>query len=380
MSLLALLPFVCGVLASSDGGTAGIEALRSAAVDAPDATRQLEDFVSSGAPDDPNRLGALVALRDRAMADGDYALAARWNREAGGLAGRPLGHISVDVEGAPPQVAEVQSETLRASRGLMGFPRTEAVFGGVAVSALVDTGAEYAVISETLARGARLVDLGDAGMVGSAGHVTGGRVTLGDIEMGGSRYRNAIIIVVPDEALQFPLGFRIEAILGMPQIRAFSAIEFSGDRMTTYTTPVGADDGGVVDPPNLFWDGAQLFAAVQVDGAPEMFLLDTGARRSSRRVFEADADMGTLSARGLGGSARVQGRRGSATLGLDDRTLSLGRLETRLAPPRRGCGRFDPSSILGWDALSKGDFRIDFDKMRLDWIDVAEATETRDRG
>jgi predicted aspartyl protease len=322
----------------------------------------------------------MVALRDRAMADGDYAQAARWNREAGGLAGRPLGHISVDVEGAPPQVAEVQSETLRASRGLMGFPRTEAVFGGVAVSALVDTGANYAVISETLARGARLVDLGDAGLVGSAGHVTGGRVTLGDIEMGGSRFRNAIIIVLPDEALQFPLGFRIEAILGMPQIRAFSAIEFSGDRMTTFTSPSESDDEGVADPPNLVWDGAQLFAAVQVDGAPEMFMLDTGARRSSRLVVQQDADMGTISVRGLGGSASVQGRRGSATLGLDDRTLSLGRLETRLAPPRRGCGRFDPTSILGWDALGQGGFRIDFDRMRFDWIDVGAATGTRDRG
>lgn len=198
--------------------------------------------------------------------------------------------------------------------------------------------------------------------------------------MGGSRFRNAIIIVLPDEALQLPFGFRIEAILGMPQIRAFSAIEFSGDRMTTFTIAAGADDKGVADPPNLFWDGWRPIAAVEVDGAPEMFLLDTGARRSSRQVFEADADMGTVSVRGLGGSARVQGRTGAATLGLDDRTVSLGRLETRLAPPRQGCGRFDPRSILGWDALSKGDFRIDFDKMRFDWIDVGEATEARGRG
>jgi hypothetical protein len=166
----------------------------------------------------------------------------------------------------------------------------------------------------------------------------------------------------------------------MPQIRAFSAIEFSGDRMTTFTSPSGSDDEGVADPPNLVWDGAQLFAAVQVDGAPEMFMLDTGARRSSRLVVQQDADMGTISVRGLGGSASVQGRRGSATLGLDDRTLSLGRLETRLAPPRRGCGRFDPTSILGWDALGQGGFRIDFDRMRFDWIDVGAATGTRDRG
>lgn len=362
------LPIICAALALATGHPEGLAGLRAANLNQADAEPRLRAFVEATPTGDPNRLSAMVALQELAMARGDYPGADQWSPLMAELTGRPWPHLSADLRGSPAPTATVVDETLPLEWGLMGLPRVDARFGAARVSALIDTGAQYAVVTESVARQAGLRELASSIRVGGAsGQVSGGRLALTDIVMGQSRFTNAVVLIVPDSALTFPLGLKIEAIIGMPQLRAFEAVEFGPRSVRTY--PVAPPSGP--EQPNLAFDGWRLMAPVSADGEAAWMLFDTGARRS---VLYVDPDTpgapdGTITARGLGGARQVQGESERGTLTVHGRDLQVRAMHRRVRDrPSEGCTSPGPRSLLGQDALRQTTYRINFSSMRLDWV------------
>lgn len=362
------LPIICATLVSGLGDPSGIEALQATAWNRPDAESRLEAFLGSTPSDDPNRLAATVSLRYLSMARSDYQQADVWNRQASELAGRYLPHLADELLDAPPQIAQIQEDAVPITWGLLGLPRVDAKFGTARVSALVDTGAEYAVITESVARRAGLTPRLDSVAVGgSAGRSVRARVTLTGITLGRSQFFNAVVIIVPDNALAFPMGLKIDAIIGMPQLRAFAALEFSQQSLRLFTMATSEQ----ALKPNISFDGWRLMAPVLVDSDPAWMQIDTGARRSSLYILTDDAAHldSAITVRGLGGSRRVKGQTGQATLQLAGQSVTVSELQRRVLDKLpEGCRAPGPHSLVGQDLLRNKAYRINFTTMRLEWL------------
>jgi predicted aspartyl protease len=362
------LPLICAALVSGAGDPAGVQALRAAAWNRLDAAPRLEAFLETAPRNDPNRLAALVSLRELSMGAADYRQAHAWNQQAFELAGRTLPHLSDELLDAASQINRTRDDVLAIDWGLIGLPRVDARFGMTRVSALVDTGAEYAVISESLARRAGLTPLQDGLPIGgSAGRLVHAGITLAEITLGQSTFSNAAVLIVPDDALAFPMGLRIDAIIGMPQLRAFAAVEFSPQSLRLLTT-IPAEDSF---EPNIAFDGWRLMSPALIDGEQVWMQIDTGARRSIR-YNQTDASAsgdGTIIARGLGGARRVRGESGRATMEMAGRSVTVRELQRRVPErPSEGCSAPGPRSLLGQDMLRHRAFRINFTTMRLEWM------------
>jgi predicted aspartyl protease len=366
--MLNSLPVICAALVSGAGAPAGIEALQASAWNRPDSRSRLEAFLGSSAVDDPNRLAAMVTLRDISMAESDYPRAHAWHQRATELAGNSSLHLSEDLLDAPPQIAKIEDDTIPIVWGLIGLPRVDARFGATRVSALVDTGAQYAVISESLARRAGLTYLqGPVTVMGSSSRTVQAGVGLAEITLGRSQFSNALVLIIPDEALALPMGFKIDAIIGIPQLRAFAALEFSQQSLRTFTVAESQSDL----EPNIAFDGWRLIAPVRVDDEQAWMLIDTGARRSSLYTPHDEAAQidNTVTIRGLGGARRVRGETGRATLQLGEQSATVSELRrVVLNNPSQGCRAPQPTSILGQDFLRRRAYRINFTTMRLDWM------------
>jgi predicted aspartyl protease len=366
--VLNSLPLICAALISGAGEASGIEALQAAAWNRPDAEARLETFLGTNSSDDPNRLAATVLLRDLSMSRFEYRRAHELNQQASELAGRSLAHLSEDLVDAPPQVAQTQDDVLPITWGLMGLPRIDARFGTAQVSALVDTGAEYAVVTETFARRAGLTRLqGAVSVGGTSGRAVSAGFSLAEIAFGRSRFSNAVVLIVPDRALTFPMGLKIDAIVGMPQLRAFAAVAFSEQSLKLRT--VAPSDATAT--PNIAFDGWRLIAPVMIEGNQTWMLIDTGARRSSVYLPPDDAapEDGRINVRGVGGSQMVRGTTGPATLQFAEQQVTVNELQRRvLERPSQGCTAPGPRSFLGQDFLRRRAFQINFNTMRLDWI------------
>lgn len=362
------LPLICAALLSASGDRLGVEALQAAAWNRPDARSRLETFLASSPNDDPNYLAAAVTLREVAMGQSDYRQADAWNRRASELAGRSLPHLSDELHNAPPQVALTQDDDVPLNWGLLGLPRVDARFGTTRVSALVDTGAEYAVITESLAKRAGLNPLPDVVSVGgSAGRAVGAKITLADITLGQSHFLNAVVIIVADDALSLPMGFKIDAIIGMPQLRSFAALEFNQRSLRTLTL---APPSNTLEP-NIAFDGWRLVTTIQAGDMQAWMQIDTGARRSIlyEQANATDPTSRVTTGHGLGGGRRFRGSTERANLRLADHSVTINELQRRvLDTPSEGCIAPGPHSLLGQDVLRQGAYRINFTAMRFDWI------------
>lgn len=126
------------------------------------------------------------------------------------------------------------------------------------------------------------------------------RVTLVEITVGRSQYSDAVVVIVPDNAMTFPIGLKIDAIIGMPQQRAYATLEFSEQSLRLLTT---APSDQALEP-NIAFDGWRLIAPVLVDSDKAQMLIDRGARRSSLYMQPDNAAQvtGAITVRWLGGS------------------------------------------------------------------------------
>jgi hypothetical protein len=144
-----------------------------------------------------------------------------------------------------------------------------------------DTGANLSTImrSEAAALGLRILPAGiDVGS-STDRRVTGDLAVADRLSIGAMEFRNVVFLVLDDELLTFPGGFRIPGIIGFPVIEQMGEVHLRG------TAELYVPGG----PPrraqeNLALAGLTLLTPVQWSGRRLLCRLDTGAERS--QVYE----------------------------------------------------------------------------------------------
>lgn len=356
-----------------------------------DAVLRLLTPFFSGEDADPRHLRIAWSIAaDASFAAGDYARAAEATGAWQALLaahGDPDGRaadvaqfhgIATQLAAVPPQaVLAFAPETVAVRRDKVGLPRATMTVNGVGQDAVLDTGANLSVVSASTARrlGLRLLE-GEASVGSGSRNAVATRLGIAErLEFAGSTLSNVVFLVLDDAQLEMPVpgGYRIDAILGFPVMRALRRIRFDANGSLT-PEPVPAEAAGGRTPENLRVIGSDLYVDVAVDGIAVPLHLDTGASRSSLSSRFAQRHPAIL--RGLPQDRQRVGGAGGATerriAAWPDVRVRLDQRETRLPElaivvadsadvDTRGMG------VLGGDILGAfASFTIDFARMRFE--------------
>jgi len=335
--------------------------------------------------DPERRRGALGVLTWGAMAQEDYAEAARAGRlYAAALAG--IGdtelienldrgwRVAALIADQPRQVLDgpIVEGSIAARVDRVGLPRIDVAINGQMQEAVFDTGAAFTVLSTETARrlGVTILE-GDAAVGNGVNTTVAVRVGIAErLEIAGVRFRNVVCLIVDDSQLTFPLpgGYDIKAIIGMPVMRAIGRLRMESERLTVL--PAAAPAG----PPNLHATGNSVYADVSLDGRTFPLLLDTGANQTSLTALYAQAvpaavaglETRRVAAASAGGTREQQvANWPNVPVGVSGRILTLPAVSVAL--PAEGAPSGLRYGILGSDVLRRfQSYTIDFNAMRLE--------------
>lgn len=320
-----------------------------------------------------------------AFATGDYGLCARDSAAWLSLpaATDPI-HLRSDVAqmaAIAAQLAHLPGQRTDASppstsptwRDKAGLVRTQVRIGGMPQDAVVDTGANLSVVSESAARRLGLATVDGGSVRSSSRDAVAVRLAVAKrLDIAGTTLSNVAFLVLRDEDLRLPLpgGYDIPAIVGFPVLRALGRVTFTPTSLTTHgDTP----PSGLQAP--LVASGSSLFVLAEVNGLGVPLHLDSGASATSldKRFAAEHPDvvrgLETRSTRSAGAGGAVEGRAHV----LRDAVIEIGGVGTSL--PAVDIETSSPSSsneagnfgTLGQDVLRSagGSYTIDFGRMTL---------------
>jgi hypothetical protein len=257
-----------------------------------------------------------------------------------------------------------------------GLMRGEVTLNNQPLSAVLDTGAGFSVIVQSLVEplGLRMLE-GKASIASPVAAATPTLLAMADrLAIGGSEHRNIVFLVLPDDALTFADGaYRIEAIIGFPVLWRLGTLDFApqGEGQTmSFERRAAADPL----PPevNLIVDGStpKVLACAGLPTRPLQLALDSGASETSLLArYGADfpealhgAQTITQSIGGAGGTAEQDSLLlGKVTFELAWRAITLTGVSLGTEPLNQP----NDHGRLGQDVLSGG-YRVDFQAMRFD--------------
>lgn len=271
-----------------------------------------------------------------------------------------------------PKATGSRSTTLRSYLNVLGTRNVDLTVGGVMLPWMIDTGANYTVVSETAARRMRLA-IRDVRyqVVGLTGNSVPTRIAVVDrLPVGSIILRNVVAIVVPDAALfiRSPhADYQIEAILGFPALAQLSRFRIDPDGTFAIDRNAPLLRSGV----RLYMKGLTPVAELDVWGRKSLFSIDTGANRTTlyasyaaqfvdrERLWSRKRD--TLLGLGGGGDGNVavepQLRIGVGPAAVSEHDVVVALSGDRTAPVLGN---------LGQTALTaNGSYTFDFRSMRL---------------
>ncbi len=185
---------------------------------------------------------------------------------------------------APPQRAIVPGAfALPVRRDSIGLLETRIGVGSDSSWWIVDTGANFSTITESMARRLGLaLSRGTARVKGITGGYVPLRVaTIPEVLVGPARVRNVIVLVLADSALDIPEGpFQITAILGYPVLEALDRIAVGEDSLRVRPHPTGSP----TPKSNLYLEELGPILAVSIDGSVRLYHFDSGANQSNLGV------------------------------------------------------------------------------------------------
>jgi predicted aspartyl protease len=271
---------------------AGILAGRSGRSD--EAVRLLTGVLPALRESQPQRMAlALEALADTYSTTYRYRDAARVHDELA----RYASYLPLPVDDdaalarilaeAPPQTIEsARPVRLKTVRNPIGSVNAAVTVNGVTADWLLDTGANYSVVSRDLAEKAGLTRLAGTGMVGAG--VTGLKspieaAIVPRIVLGGATIDNVVVVILDAANLKVgPQGsaYQIDAILGYPVLRALGRVTFTsqGEFLAGETAQPAANGA------RMFVRGLAPAIECDVDGEPLLFTFDTGASSTNFSV------------------------------------------------------------------------------------------------
>lgn len=271
---------------------------------------------------------------------------------------------------APTRALTQPSGRAEVKRDLAGLMRADMTVGGVSAGTILDTGANFSTITESLATRMGLRMLEAKVSVGSSSRdEVASRLGIADhLTIGGAEFASVVFIVLPDKDLSFANGaYTIDAILGMPVFFEMGRIAVT--RADGKEWFLFGDEAPTVGDAarNITYNGMSpiLDLGVEAAGRRERLsmLLDSGAQKTS---FETRMlrNHPTL----VDGAATVTSQRGGAGgVVVSDKTRRIAKLDVTIADKHvtlqnvdvHDTARDDRDGIFGLDALSGG-FVIDW--------------------
>jgi hypothetical protein len=245
---------------------------------------------------------------------------------------------------------------------------------GTSVHWLVDTGANFSMISDAeAARLGLVLRESDGRAADLAGGSTAVRIAIAPrVVIGGTQFEDVTFLVMSAGQMpwkELPPGR--QGIVGLPLVIALDALQWTRAGMC-HTGSDGVNDT-VPGPPNLRFERLQVITNVELDGKPAEFVLDTGNQAGTQLWERFAKDFEPL--------VQERGRKGTVRLtqvgGATDRDvvvvpglrLKVGGKATNLATGNLfstpvGDERFH--GLLGMDILSQAaEVTIDFRSMTL---------------
>lgn len=360
--------------------------LAAGRLDDAEALRLVEQFLAGNASSPRQRAIAWEIAADAAFADGDYARASKAARqlqaalaasaadgtEQAGAA--QTAAMATQLAALPAQrIVAYQPQAEPVRRDKVGLPRVSVNIDDHAQEAVLDTGANLSVVSLSTARRLGLhLQRGDASVGSSSRDAVAVRLGLADtLRFAGLTLHDVPFLVLDDAQLAMPVpgGYRIDAILGFPVLRALQRfrITAAGRLLPSLSAASPADAG----KGNLLMVGNDMYAQANVGGVPVVMHLDSGAAGSALSASFARRHVGLL--KGLSSRrARVAGAGGAVErrtatwpdvrVSVGERTTTLAGLDVELAD-----GAGIAPNVLGEDVLGAFDWwSVDFGRMRLE--------------
>ena len=194
-------------------------------------------------------------------------------------------HLLRDV---PPQTVEMNGAfSISIHQSELGTIESELSVNGVTRSWILDTGANYSVLTESSAKAMGLKLSQEAAQTqGASGAENPLHIAIiPELKIGSAAVRNVVILVLPDKALLVPMQkgkHQIEAILGYPVLSALERLTFSKD---TLKVEPGGDNSGAA----MYMQELNPLVECRVNGHDMLLFFDTGASSTALTARYYDA-------------------------------------------------------------------------------------------
>jgi hypothetical protein len=171
---------------------------------------------------------------------------------------------------------------LQTYRNALGTRNVDLTVRGVTLPWMIDTGANYSIVSESAARRMKLT-VRDAGyhVAGSTGHSVVTRIAVIDrLPVGSVILRNVVAIVAPDAAMHIRTAradYQIEAALGYPAMAMLGRFRIDPDGTFAIDRNAPLLGSGAT----LYMNQLTPVAEVEIAGRKSLLSIDTGARRTT---------------------------------------------------------------------------------------------------
>lgn len=251
-----------------------------------------------------------------------------------------------------------------------GLGRVAATVGNQTVRLVVDTGANFSVLSRSAALGARLEPISLNYDVGSSnGKHLRADLATGSLALGGIRVEHVVFLIFPDRDLRSPDGGTVSGLIGMPVLARIGAIRFSSGGSLVFGAPFDARTSTTL----ALADGDPIIRA-QFEDANIVCRVDTGADRTVfyNRFYRRFANR--LAANAYKTMAQIRSVAGATTLPVSHGRLSMtiaGRSVTFRDAPilhRDAAGNSLFDCNIGRDILRSGHaFTLDLGGSRFGW-------------
>lgn len=347
-----------------------------------EARRAIDDYFEGNDTDPARQAMAHEIAAETSFAAGDYRRAAYHTRQLRAFSDKRtkdevegterLARIAESVAGVAPTRMEraTDGREVGTFRDKVGLIRTRMEIGSVSEDAILDSGANISVVSASAAQrlGLKILDAST-----EVGNSVGGSVDVklavaGRLHLAGAEFRNVLFLVIKDEALTFPVpgGYRIDAIIGLPVLRAAGRLKFGPGDILRVEAPT--KDAG---PSNMTLIGNDPFVQVKVRGVEHPLFFDSGANRSSLSArFAAEhpdfegAEIAHSNKAGAGGAEVVKlAKLKDVPIAINGSEAVLPAMEME-SQAKEGDRRY---GVLGADMLSLfRSFTIDWNAMRLE--------------
>jgi hypothetical protein len=335
--------------------------------------------LSRPAADKDIRAGACTALFDIHLRQGRYAgahAALVCAEEASGtpLSGelrQALAYTQVLAGELPMQLLRPASGWLEAYRDSAGLERVPVTINGKGVDAVLDTDSSFPVVSESMAArlGLRVLAKGATILTSTRPDLPMHLGIADELKFGDAVLSHVVFAVLPDAALRFSHGYKMDPVIGLPVFVALGRLELvrEGGWERLY---YGARPGAAPAEPNLLLSGFDPFALVRCDkaAAPLRLAIDTAASNSMLNAT-ALKDYPALRQGAVRSGATWEGGGGALS---DSKALMLGELTLSVAGRPivlkhvkiQSLAEADRHGLLGQDALKQG-WVLDFEKMQF---------------